>query len=85
MEKIKLNYSILVSINKETILKICNAETNIVFFLLIGENFRHLPISQITKNEQALFLLFRRELVRFYLDFLKKLDTHKGFLVYRLL
>ena len=32
MEKNKLNYSILVSINKETILKICNAETNIVSF-----------------------------------------------------
>ena len=70
MEKIKLNYSILVSINKETILKICNAETNIVSFLM-GENFRHLPIAHITKNEQALFLLFRRELVRFYLAFLK--------------
>ena len=33
IEKIKLNYSILVSINKETILKICNTETNIVSFL----------------------------------------------------
>lgn len=32
MEKVKLNYSILVSINKETILEICNAETNIVSF-----------------------------------------------------
>lgn len=32
MEKVKLNYSILVSINKETILEICNEETNIVSF-----------------------------------------------------
>lgn len=32
MEKVKHNYSILVSINKETILEICNEETNIVSF-----------------------------------------------------
>ena len=87
MEKIKLNYSILVSINKETILKICNAETTIVSFLM-GENFRHLPISHITKNEQALFLSFRRELVRFvfygFSLLFKTRDTHRDFLVYRL-
>ena len=81
MEKIKLNYSILVSINKETILEICNAETNIVSFLLMSENFWRLPTSRINKKRTGSFSVIQKRTCSF---FFKTLDTHRDFLVYRL-
>ena len=75
MEKIKLNYSILVSIkiNKETILEICNAETNIVSFFDVREFLASSYISYKQKtnrlffchSEENLFVLFLMDLVCF--------------------
>ncbi len=42
-------------------------QKRILSLFLMGENFLHLLTCHITKNEQALFLSFRRELVRFVL------------------
>ena len=60
MEKIKINYSILVSINKETILKICNAETTIVSFLMGGEFSASSYISYNKKRTGSLSVIQKR-------------------------
>ena len=60
MEKIKLNYSILVSINKETILEICNAETTIVSFFDRGEFSASSYISDNKKRTGSFSVIQKR-------------------------
>ena len=79
MEKIKLNYSILVSIkiNKETILEICNAETNIVSFFDVREFLASSYISYKQKTNRLFFCHSEENSFVFIFIFLKS-SIHIG-------